>query len=149
MKLRLADQCDVEALADVHRSAFEDAWSSDDIRRFSSGPAAWTLVGEEEGVIAGFLICRAIAGEAEILTLAVRPGHRRRGIAAALLAQAMELASVSAEAMLLEVASDNGGALALYEGAGFSAVGRRSAYYGRRAGGAVDALVMRRSLNSR
>ena len=40
------------------------------------------------------------------------------------------------------------GLAALYVQAGFSAVGRRPGYYGRRAAPAVDAVVMRRTLNS-
>jgi ribosomal-protein-alanine N-acetyltransferase len=45
------------------------------------------------------------------------------------------------------VAEDNAGALALYARLGFAAAGRRAGYYGRPAGGAVDAIVMRRALN--
>jgi ribosomal-protein-alanine N-acetyltransferase len=64
-----------------------------------------------------------------------------------LLAEAMAFASARAEAMFLEVAADNPGAIALYAVAGFEAVGRRAGYYGRLAGGSVDAIVMRRGLN--
>jgi ribosomal-protein-alanine N-acetyltransferase len=60
----------------------------------------------------------------------------------------MARASLKAEAMFLEVAADNPGAIRLYERAGFATVGRRSGYYGRRQGGSVDAIVMRRALNS-
>jgi len=44
---------------------------------------------------------------------------------------------------------DNPGALALYEAAGFAPSGRRPGYYARTDGPAVDAVVMRRELNSR
>jgi [ribosomal protein S18]-alanine N-acetyltransferase len=50
--------------------------------------------------------------------------------------------------MFLEVAADSSGAIALYEGAGFARVGARPGYYAR-GNNAVDALVMRRDLNSR
>ena len=50
--------------------------------------------------------------------------------------------------MFLEVAEDNPGAIALYERTGFTAVGRRASYYGRPGAQAVDAVVMRRTLNS-
>ena len=43
----------------------------------------------------------------------------------------------------LEVASDNGAAEALYNDQGFRTVGRRKGYYG-----SIDALTMRRSLES-
>jgi|TARA_B100001964_G_C14071093_1_gene525917 ribosomal-protein-alanine N-acetyltransferase len=44
--------------------------------------------------------------------------------------------------LFLEVAEDNGAALALYAGAGFVQVGRRQGYY-QGAGGARAALVLR------
>ena len=49
---------------------------------------------------------------------------------------------------VLEVADDNAGAIALYSGAGFGRVGARRGYYPRETG-AVDALVMRRDLNTK
>lgn len=92
----------------------------------------------------GFVLARAAAGEAEILTLAVLPPARRRGLGQALVSGAMALAIVraQAEAMFLEVAEGNAGALALYRGLGFAEVGRRKRYYPDGA----DALVLRRDL---
>ena len=83
-----------------------------------------------------------------MLTLAVGPAHRRRGVGRALLAAAEAMASTTATAMFLEVATDNAAAIALYEAAGYAAVGRRAGYYARPAGAGADALVMRRALNS-
>ncbi len=48
----------------------------------------------------------------------------------------------------LEVAVDNDGAIALYEGLGFRRAGLRKSYYDRGAAGCVDALVMRLDLNA-
>ena len=48
----------------------------------------------------------------------------------------------------LEVAVDNAAAVALYEKAGFETTGRRPRYYARPSGERVDALLMRRLLNS-
>jgi ribosomal-protein-alanine N-acetyltransferase len=152
MKLRPATRADAAVLAAVHASAFEAPWSAADIVRFAEDRGGFALVADVEdhaGRIAGFILCRAIAGEAEILTLAVVPAHRRRGIAAALVETAAAMAAANAEAMFLEVAEDNSGALALYQRLGFAVAGRRAGYYGRVAGGAVDAIVMRRTLNSR
>ena len=96
----------------------------------------------------GFVLARAVAGEGEILTLAVHPTVRRRGVALALVHAAAGLAqAMGAESLWLEVAQDNAAALALYAAAGFEEVGRRSGYYPR-AEGAVDALSLRCRLNS-
>lgn len=149
MNLRPARSEDAAALAAVHASAFPAPWSAEEIRRLGEDRGGFALVVEgEDGAAVGFILCRAIAGEAEILTLAVRPSARRRGVAAALVQAAAALAAETAEALLLEVAADNAGAIALYEGAGFSRVGRRAGYYARAGGAAMDALVMRRALNS-
>lgn len=92
---------------------------------------------------AGFVLARAAADEAEILTLAVVPAWRRRGLGAALLAAAQRrAASLGAAQLFLEVAADNDAARALYAGAGFEAVGLRRGYYA----GGRDALVLRRAL---
>jgi ribosomal-protein-alanine N-acetyltransferase len=149
VNVRPAKPADAPALAQVHASAFDASWSAEEIRRFAEDRGGLALVAEmEDGAVAGFILCRAIAGEAEILTLAVRPALRRRGIAAALLGAAMVQAAAIADAMLLEVAADNPAAIALYEQAGFTQVGRRAGYYGRPAGAAMDAIVMRRALNT-
>jgi len=53
-----------------------------------------------------------------------------------------------AGAVFLEVAEDNPAARRLYAGLGFEEVGRRRGYYPRAGTRAVDALVLRRALNT-
>jgi ribosomal-protein-alanine N-acetyltransferase len=87
----------------------------------------------------GFVLARVAADEAEIVTLAVRPAARGRGLGRALLQAAIDKArSLGADTMFLEVGADNPQALALYAGLGFAKVGARKAYYDGR-----DALVLR------
>jgi ribosomal-protein-alanine N-acetyltransferase len=148
VNLRPATRGDAAALAEVHAAAFEEPWPAEDILRFAEDRGGFALAVEAEGGLAGFILCRQMAGEAEVLTLAVRPAARRRGIGRALLAASLAIAEGTASGMFLEVAADNPGAIALYEGAGFEVVGRRPGYYGRAGAPSVDALVMRRVLNS-
>ncbi len=83
---------------------------------------------------------RVAADEAEILTLAVAPDARGRGVATDLLSAAIEYAHhAGARAMFLEVGASNIPARALYSRFGFSEVGMRKAYYG----GNEDALILR------
>jgi ribosomal-protein-alanine N-acetyltransferase len=148
MTLRPARARDARAMAQVHALAFAAGWSAHELAGFMAGPGAFALVVEGEDALSGFILCRAIAGEAEVLTLAVAPAQRRAGVARALLKAAMDAAiGVSAEAMFLEVAADNAAAIGLYEGAGFQSAGLRRGYYSQ-GGVAKDALVMRHSLNS-
>ena len=88
----------------------------------------------------------AAAGDAEMLTVAVVPEARRRGLGAALVTAAGVAALVrGAASMHLEVAENNEAARALYAKLGYEEAGRRHAYYAGE-GGSVDAIVMRRTL---
>ena len=90
----------------------------------------------------GFVLARVAGNEAEILTLAVAPAARGRGLGRALLqAVITKAAAMGANNMFLEVGVDNPAAMSLYAGLGFSTVGTRKAYYNGR-----DALVLRLSL---
>jgi ribosomal-protein-alanine N-acetyltransferase len=137
-------------LADLHDRAFDRPWSAEEFETLLKGPGAFAVLGEagEPAESKGFILCRSIAGEAEILTIAVDPVARRRGWGAALVEIATGIASETrAEAMFLEVAADNLAAIALYQSTGFAKVGVRKGYYPH-PDGAKDALVMRRVLNT-
>ena len=150
MKLRPVGADDAVALAQLHATSFPSPWSAADIAELLSGPGGFGVAATDSGDLAqAFILARAIAGEAEILTLAVTPASRRQGLARALVeAAAGVAASLSAESLFLEVAADNDAAIGLYRAAGFEEVGRRRGYYSRKAAPAIDALIMRRGLNS-
>jgi ribosomal-protein-alanine N-acetyltransferase len=129
------------ALAAIHAAAFPlgDAWGEDAISLQLGLPGAFGMIDEQGGMLLG----RIVADEAEVLTLAVAPAVRRRGIAAALLRSAMaRVRADGATAMFLEVATGNAAALALYRREGFVEVGRRRRYYAD----SSDALVLRVNL---
>jgi ribosomal-protein-alanine N-acetyltransferase len=147
VKLAIATPDDVAAMAAVHGASFDEGWSADEIRAVLGGPGGFGLVARDSGLIA-FVLARAIAGEAEVLTIAVEPGRRRQGAGRGLIeAVALHASALGATSLFLEVAAENASALALYQAAGFAQVGQRPAYY-RRPGGAATALVLRRALNS-
>ena len=145
MTPRLALAGDAEAMAAAHAAAFDTPWSSDQIVGFLAAPGGYAFLVERSGAVAGFILCRVIAGEAEVLTLAVHPAHRRQGLARAMVEAAAHAPGV--QTLFLEVAADNAAAIGLYVSAGFARVGRRRGYYARVAGPAADALVLRRDLN--
>ena len=147
MKLRTADASDALALAKAHASAFEAPWPPEAFAGLMATPGVFALAAVDHGPV-GVILMRAIAGEAEVLTLAVEPAHRRRGVALALLRAGLAQAeAMGAEQAFLEVAADNEAALALYRAEGFEEAGHRGGYYQRPDGEAVDALVLRRTLN--
>jgi len=130
-------------LARLHARCFPDApWSRDEFAKLLASPAAW--LGATEG---GFLLAHIAGGEAEILTLCVAPERRRHGIARKLLRDLYDAARAQqARRVVLEVASDNAAACALYEAENFATAGRRKSYYRRPDGKAADALILARAL---
>ncbi len=137
-------------LADLHDRAFPRPWSAQEFEELLKSPGVFAVMGEagEPAQEKGFILCRSIAGEAEILTIAVDPAARRRGWGAALVEMAAGIATeTGSEAMFLEVAADNTAAIALYVATGFARVGLRKGYYPH-PDGARDAIVMRRVLNT-
>ncbi len=80
--------------------------------------------------VVGFAIARVVSDEAELLTIAVEPSVRRRGVGAALLARARDDSRErGAASMHLEVRAGNTIAQRLYARAGFTEQGRRPRYY--------------------
>jgi ribosomal-protein-alanine N-acetyltransferase len=129
------------AMAVIHRAAFppREAWGPDAIglQLAMPGVAGWC---HPDG---GMILARVVADEMEVLTLAVDPTARRRGVGTCLLGTAIAWAlSGGAATAFLEVAEDNRAAQALYARAGFLPVGRRPRYYPNGA----DALILRRLL---
>lgn len=136
-----------DALAALHARCFQTPppWSAADFERFAADTLVFLLV---EGD-AGFLLGRAVAGEAELLTVAVAPEARRRGTGRKLLARFLYQARVrGADRAFLEVSARNNFAIALYESAGFGRAGLRRNYYLAPDGARIDALVLVRDLGA-
>ena len=133
-----------EALAKLHAACFVTPrpWSAAEIADLAASPLTFV-----SGDVAGFVMGRVIADEAELLTSAVAPEARRRGRGAALLAEFEATARArGAATAFLEVAADNAAALALYLGAGWQRAGRRRGYYRRPEGTPVDAEILSKAL---
>ncbi len=150
MRLEPVDAAAAAALAELHAAAFDHPWSAADIASALESPGAFGLAVWLKGnQMAGFILARAIAGEGEILTLAVSPTVRRRGIGRALVEATIGICTETrVESLFLEAAQDNLPAIALYSQTGFESAGFRKGYYRREGAPAVDALVMRRTLNT-
>ena len=133
-----------DALSALHHSAFTTPrpWSAAEIVALLSGTGVFW-----HGDANGFVMGRSIAGEAEVLTLAVAPDQRRKGIARTLMQRFDNHArATGAETAFLEVAEDNIAATALYLSLGYTQVGRRRGYFATPQGQHIDALVMTKSL---
>jgi ribosomal-protein-alanine N-acetyltransferase len=146
---------DLSALNDVMRvmddsfdPAFGEAWTSPQCGGLLPMPGVWLSLAEEGGEVIGFALGRVIAGEAELLLLAVRRSSQARGVGQLLLDRFTAIAkSRGAERLHLEVREGNR-AIRLYKRAGFSEVGRRRNYYSGRDGELYDALTLARSVSN-
>lgn len=115
------------------RAATAAHWSEADYARIFSpgegGPRRVALVLEEEAVV-GFIVAHVFGPEWEIENVAVAGPARRRGLAARLLGELMDLARrQGASSVFLEVRESNAAARALYEKWAFVEAGRRRSYY--------------------
>ncbi|HEY2034384.1 MAG TPA: ribosomal protein S18-alanine N-acetyltransferase [Rhizomicrobium sp.] len=129
MTIRPASLRDLAALADLHARAFARAWDEIAMRRLLDGPGVFALVAEEDD-LDGFILARVAADETEILSVAISPDMRQRGLASQLLKQACHRAAEEgAIRIFLEVAAANLPARNLYKKYGFREVGQRKAYY--------------------
>ncbi|MEO8505689.1 MAG: ribosomal protein S18-alanine N-acetyltransferase [Acidobacteriota bacterium] len=142
--LREATVADLDLLAALEQSAFDGPWSAAQLVSQLEQAQSLTLVAAGAvGELDAYATFTRVAGEAELLRIAVRPSARQRGLAKRLLRAALSrLAGDQIEICHLEVREDNGPALALYRSLGFEEVGRRKAYYPDQ----TAALLLRRSL---
>ncbi len=130
-------------MAALHAACFTTPrpWTGDELASLLQSPLVFAL-----SESAGFVLGRAVAGEAELLTLAVDPARRRQGIGASLVGRFLQEARArQAQTAFLEVSADNSAAIALYHRAGFAQTGRRRGYYVAPDGTRSDALILSRA----
>jgi ribosomal-protein-alanine N-acetyltransferase len=143
-RIRPAVPADVERLLPIEQRCFSDPWSAGAFEETLRPPHGLGLVAERAGQVRGYLVARSVAGEGEILNLAVSPDARRRGLGDDLLeAGITALAAAGAREIFLEVREQNHAALELYRRRGFKPVGMRARYYRNPV---EDAIVLRLAL---
>ena len=145
IRLRRAQSSDAALLTSLHAQTMRKSWEAAFFDQILADPGGFAVIAEAHETPLGFILGRAAAGEAEILSVGVLSGYRRSGVAARLLAEAAKRASaLGATTFFLEVDEANQAARGLYESKGFAVAGRRKGYYAREGGG--DALLMRAPL---
>jgi ribosomal-protein-alanine N-acetyltransferase len=140
--IRRLTYADLPQVIAIERRAFPTPWSLAMFVLELSKPSGVCLAAEGEQGILGYCICSRYDTVWHIMNVSVDPGHRRQGIATALLEELLRRVDDSAPRFTLEVRTSNLGALALYERHGFRAAGRRRRYY---QDNGEDALIMWRT----
>jgi [ribosomal protein S18]-alanine N-acetyltransferase len=131
-------------MAALHAAAMTTPrpWSEAEFAALLATPGVFAT-----GDARAFAMGRVVLDEAELLTIATHPDHRRRGLGRATLA-AFESAARARGATTahLEVAADNAPALGLYEAAGYRRTGLRRGYYRTPGGVPEDAILLAKPL---
>ena len=139
---------DARALARLHGASFHRGWGEAEFEQMLGERNTLAHRLRRGGTVIGFAVSRMAADEAEILSIAIAPGHRGRGLSRDLfLTHLGHLAGRGVRSIFLEVEENNQPARRLYQWAGFAVVGRRERYYKEAGGVELNALVMRRDLS--
>jgi [ribosomal protein S18]-alanine N-acetyltransferase len=137
--MRWWDLADVVA-AEHEVFAGQDPWSAEQFWAELAGvPVSRHYLVARDGPVLGYAGLAIGPDSADVMTLAVVPASRRRGLASRLLeAMLGEAVRRRVTEVLLEVRADNDPALELYRRLGFEQVARRRGYYRD-----ADGLVLR------
>lgn len=121
---------ELEVLTRGEMTLFSEPYSQNALKAHLENPHGISLLWKENGETAGYVLGTLVAGEGELLRIAVFPKHRRKGIGTKLLfALEDAVRNGGGEVIFLEVRKTNLPARNLYENAGFSLLGVRPRYY--------------------
>jgi [ribosomal protein S18]-alanine N-acetyltransferase len=143
--LRIAD---AESCAAIHAACFAHPWPASEVEALIASASVHALAAIDPATrtLRGFSLARCAADEAEILTIAVAPPFRRRGVGKALLQrQCAQLIASGIRSLFLEVEQANAAAVTLYGQLGFVQIGARPGYYRHAGPHSAHALVMKKS----
>jgi ribosomal-protein-alanine N-acetyltransferase len=125
---RLSHLADVMAIE--HASFGDDAYPPSLFRLYAADPDSLFLVARTAAGLVGYIIARADRWGAEIVSLAVMPSSRNRGIGRRLMTAAVRrMLRRNAQSVRLMVRHNNSVAAAFYRRQGFRPVSRVAGYY--------------------
>ena len=140
-KVRLASISDLAALSIIEDASFAAPYPPSLLERLMKDcPASFFVATQESGELVGYCVSSLGRNSAHLISVAVRTGFRREGIATMLLRRTIDfLVAHSVVEFWLEVNPKNKAAIALYAKIGFEKTGILKGYYSDGA----DAMTMR------
>ncbi|WP_455217118.1 ribosomal protein S18-alanine N-acetyltransferase [Kaarinaea lacus] len=137
---------DIDAVMSIEFSIYPYPWT----RRIMADclrVGYYCMVGEIDGVLAGYCVMSTGADEAHILNLCVASEFQRRGLGRIMLTTVLDEAKLhDVHNVFLEVRPSNSPALYLYEQLGFNEIGLRKDYYPAK-DGREDAVILALNLS--
>ena len=145
LKIRPAEEKDIDSIAALEPLCFDDPWTPQMIRSdVMDIPFSTYVLGEVDEKLVGYVGIMVVREECQVNNVAVHPDYRKKGIGGTLLKTALSFAKQSgAEEAFLEVREGNDDAISLYESMGFKRLGIRKGYYENNG---ENAVVMRKDL---
>lgn len=146
--LRRLELSDLDAIERIEHASYPSPWSrsmfASELAKQSSLSIAAVTPGEE---LVGYLVLSRYVDAWHVMNVAVNPGHRRLGIASAMLRRLFEATQDDAQrGYTLEVRVSNVAAIGLYQSFGFVSRGVRRGYY---TDNGEDALIMWKGADQR
>lgn len=143
------EKCHINDVFEISKESFKTPWSLESISNELNNPVAKYIIAEDLSTnkVVGFIGMWIIAGEGDIMNIAVNSNYRKLGIGYELLFNLIKLSKqLDCEYISLEVRNSNIAAQNLYRKLGFINQGVRKKYY---IDNNEDAIIMGKKLSSR
>ena len=123
----------------IEKISFPDPYDRDTFSYFlRSEPGGFLVVHDGDGTILGYVIASSRYGYGLVMSIAVLPDQKRRGIGSMLMQAALNYLRSKVRQVYLQVSTTNAEAIAFYRKFSFHETGRISKYYPN----GDDAVVM-------
>ncbi len=154
LTINLMSEKDIEQVVEIEAVSFLNPWGALSFLTELSCENAHSFIlrlkkgkSDKDDPVVAYLCFRVIIDMMHILKIAVKPEHRRRGIAYAFLTECLESFSRrEIKAAFLEVRESNTAGMGLYQKLGFHIIGKRPGYY---TDTWEDAILMQKNLERR
>jgi len=130
LSVRKCVEADLPKVLELERKSFKFPYDMDTLIHYVRLGSAVFLVCEVRGDIIGYIVSeRRTGGAGSIVSIAVSPTLRNRGIGSTLLNHAIAMMRDTVSAVELQVAVSNTDAVTFYQGRGFMVTGVLPSYY--------------------
>ena len=117
---------DAKIISEIHAKCFAENWGENICRDMLTNNQYFGFIVSN----CGFILCKRILEEAEIITFCMLPEYRKRGLGKLLINEVIQHANIlSYSKIFLEVSKDNTAAINLYKSFGFEKISERKGYY--------------------
>ena len=148
LNLKTLEDDMLDAAVSIHAKSFSggEVWGKETFQNYLRKPVVYGFCAFDQSQMAGFAVFQKIEDVVELLTIAVNPAHRKKGVGRHVLEKGLEsLISQESSDVFLDVAVDNQAAMKLYQSLGFQRIAVREKYY-KRGLEKIDAYVFKKHI---